>query len=107
MDNQEKKGKELNIEENKELRDGMALLEMDKLNPGWQIVKQMLENVAYHSWVSPIGMDKDEWMFAELNAFHAANNAKELLENIQKLISRADYLNKVKDGTIDTRSFKI
>jgi hypothetical protein len=108
MDNQEEKiGKELTLEEEKELRDGSALLEMEQSNPGWQIVKEILESVGFHSWVDPRGMKKEDWEFAELNAFHAANNAKELLENIQKMISRSDYLSKIKSGEIDTRKFKI
>ena len=109
MDNQEEKrpGRELTQEEEKELRDGSALMEMEQLNPGWQIIKGILENVGFHSWVDPRGMAKADWEFAELNAFHAANNAKELLETIAKMISRSDYLAKVKSGEIDTRKFKI
>ena len=109
MDNQQepKVGRLLTAEEEKELRDGSALLEMQSINPGWQIVLQILETTGFHSWVDPRGMKKEDWEFAELNAFHASNNAKELLETIQSKISRSDYLAKVRDGTIDTRKFKI
>ena len=92
---------ELNDQEEKELRDGMSLDEMVKSSSGWKIVSKMLEDMAFHSWVDPMGMQKDEWMFAELNSYHAANNAKQLLEEIAKAISRADYLNKVKYGEIE------
>lgn len=107
MDNQEQKGRQLNAEEEQEWRDGNALYEMDKINPGWQIAKKMLEAVAYHSWVDPRGMKKEDWEFAELNAFHAANNAKEFLDNIQEMINKADYLGKVKNGEIQNKSLRV
>ncbi len=94
------------IEEN-EMREGMSLYEMEKGSTGWAAVKRMLEARAYHSWVDPMGMSEKDWLFAELNAYHAANNAKELLESIAKAISRADYLQKVKLGEIDRRKMKI
>lgn len=94
-------------EEEKELRDGQSLYEMVKTSTGWQIVKQMLDDVAFHSWVDPRGMSKKDWEFAEINAFHAANNAKEIIENINKLISRSEYLQKVKMGEIDRKKMRI
>jgi hypothetical protein len=107
MEEKTKIPQKLNEQEEKEVRDGMAIYEMAKTSVGWQIVKGMLEDMAFHSWVDPRGMDKKEWEFAELNAFHAANNAKEILENINKIVSRSEYLQKIKSGEIDRRSMRI
>ena len=54
MDTQEKKGKELNAEEEKEFRDGSALYEMVQTSGGWQVVNKILEGAAYHTWVNPL-----------------------------------------------------
>ena len=99
---------ELNEEEDKELRQGQKLYEMDKENPGWQIVKEWLNSLAYHSWVDPRDVaSKEEWQWRELNAFHAANNAKELLELVQKAISQGEYLQKVKSGELKRKRMVI
>ena len=99
---------ELTVEEQKELADGRSLYEMDKSNTGWQIVKSMLEGLAYHSWVDPrTTATKEEWDWQELNAFHAANTAKEILENIAKVVSRSEYLDKVRTGEIQRKSMTI
>lgn len=102
----------LNPQEEEELRDGQSLYEMERNNPGWQIIKRWLEAASIHSWVDPREIEnsldaKKEWEWRELNAFHAANNAKEILENIAKSASRADYLAKVKSGEIKRQSMKI
>jgi len=95
-------------EEEKELEQGRALYEMDNNNPGWQIVKEWLKNIAFHSWVDPRSTkSKEEWEWQELNAFHAANNAKEMLEEITRLISHSEYLDKVKRGEIERKKMKI
>ena len=107
MEDKTKSPQTLNEVEEKEMRDGMALYEMSRSSAGWQIVKEMLEAVAFHSWVDPRGMNKKDWEFAELNAFHASNNAKELLEGINKIISRSEYLQKIKAGEIDRRTMRI
>ena len=101
----EKRGQELTLEEEQEFRDGSALYEMTQ-GLGWQVVKRILENLAYHSWTDPRGMNKEEWEFAELNSFHAANNAKELLETMERLISRADALGKIKSGETKRRNMR-
>ena len=98
----------INEQEEKELAEGQALYEMDKNNPGWQIVKRWLSDAAYHSWVDPRQTkSKEAWEWQELNAFHASNNAKEVLEEIAKSTSRAEYLDKVKNGEIQRKSMKI
>lgn len=98
----------LSEEENKELHDGRSLYEMDKSSVGWQLVKSMLEGLAYHSWVDPrTTATKEEWDWQELNAFHAANTAKEILENISKVVSRSEYLDKVRNGEIQRKSMTI
>lgn len=98
----------LNEAEQEELRQGQDLYEMASNNPGWQIVKQWLEDAAYHAWVDPRDCpNKAEWEWRELNAFHAANNAKEILENIQKAVSRSEYLAKVKSGEIERKPMRI
>lgn len=104
MDNEIK----LNPIEESELREGQALYEMTK-SAGFQILKKWLEDMAFHSWVDPRETNnKEDFMWRELNAFHAANNAKELLEKIQKTISNSEYLEKRKSGEIPAvKSFKI
>ncbi len=103
---------ELTPEEDREMRDGMALAEMVRGSSGWQVIKKILEDMAFHTWVDPRDIEgaadsQKEWMWRELNAFYAANNARELLETITKLISRSEYLQKVKLGEIDRRKMRI
>ena len=110
MDNktEEKKGRDLTAEEERDFREGSALYEMDQNSQGWQVVKKILDTLAFHSWVDPRECESEkDFIWRELNAFHAANNAKELLETIQKSISKADYLAKLKSGEIKVRSMKI
>lgn len=106
MDDKNLTQQELTQEEEKEMRDGMSLYETIR-TAGWQVVNQILQDASFHSWVDPRGMKKADWEFAEINAFHAANNAKELLESISKLISRSEYLQKVKMGEIDRKKMRI
>jgi hypothetical protein len=100
----------LNEIEEQELREGQDLYEMTK-TPGFLALKKRLEDVAFHSWVDPReieGPDAErEWKWRELNAFHAANNARELLEWIQSLISRSEYLEKKKSGEIKVERMTI
>ena len=110
MDNQpqQHKGRELTDIERKEMRDGFALEEMVKTSPGWQIIRKMFEDRAYHMWSDPReSASEKEWMFKELNSFWAATNAKELLMEIDRLISQAQYLDKVSKGEVDQRPMKI
>lgn len=105
---EEDKPRELTDEERKEMREGMALYEMVTSHPGWQTVKEMLEARAFHLWADPRETkSKEEWEWQNLNAFHASNNAKELLQNIQEKIDRALYIQKVASGEIKTRPMKI
>lgn len=97
---------ELNEQEKKELREGQALYEMTK-SAGFQVVSEWLKDMAFHSWVDPREtQDKEEWEWRELNAFHAANNARELLEKIQKSISQAEFLEKKKNGEITNQRMR-
>lgn len=106
--NQTNQPQPLNNEEERELREGQMLYEMDKSSSGWQVVKKWLEDMAFHSWVDPRDCDsKEQWDWRELNAFHASNNAREILENISKAVSRSEYLEKVKNGEIDRRKMRI
>ena len=95
--------KKLSEVEEAELRDGQYIYEMTK-SPGFKILQEKLEDVAFHSWVDPREIEGDNpekvFMWRELNAFHAANNAKELLEWIAKTISQAQYLEKKKSGEV-------
>ena len=105
--NQEFKGRDLTPEERKDLREGQALLEMTKTS-GWEVIRRMLENRAYHSWVDPRGTEvKEEWIWRELNAFHSADVAKQLLVEIQSAIDKSEYLSKVASGELDQRHMKI
>ena len=97
----------LNQEEEEELRSGQDLYEMTQTS-GFQVLKTKLEDLAYHSWVDPReAPSKEEWDWRELNGFHAANNARELLEWITKTISNSEYLEKKKKGEIKTKSMRI
>ena len=99
---------ELQDEEVKELSEGRALYEMVQSNLGWKVIQGWLEGMAYHSWVDPREADnKEAWEWRELNAFHAANASKEILENINKSISRSEYLDKIRTGEIQRKSMVI
>lgn len=80
-------------------------------HPGFRVLKERLDAVAFHSWVDPREIEgpdaKKEWEWRELNAFHAANNAKELLEWIQQKISKAQYLEKKRRGELNNKSLRI
>lgn len=101
------KPKALTQEEEKEYREGNALYEMIQNNAGWQVVKEWLLERLNHTWVDPRGKDKDQWDWAELSAFHSADVARVIFEDIEKAIQKADYLGKVKSGEIITKHFKI
>jgi hypothetical protein len=102
--------KALSEVEAKEKADGQFLFEMTQ-TPGFDVLKGQLESMAFHSWIDPREIEgpdaKKEWEWRELNGFHAANNAKELLNWIQQSISRAEYLEKKKRGDIGVRSLAI
>lgn len=98
---------ELGAEERKELQEGQALYEITQSN-GFQVIKQKLEDLAYHSWTDPReAPSKAEWEWRELNAYHAANNARELLEWIQQKISRSEFLDKKQKGELKVNSMRI
>lgn len=105
---EEKKGRALSKEELEEWRTGNALHEMEQTSEGWKVIKKMLEDAAFHSWIDPRECkDEKEFMWRELSAFHASNNAKELLTEVERLINRADYLGKIQSGEISVKKFKI
>ncbi len=112
MDNQTKFTNALNEEEEKELREGQALYEMTQ-TPGFDIVLKKYEQLAFHSWIDPRtidakgGLSKQEWEWRELNGFHAANAAAEMLDWIKQSISRSEYLSKKKNGEIDVKRMKV
>ena len=86
MDNQQNqqpsdkpKGRELTEDESKKLTDGMALKEMTA-SKGWKIVEGWLKSRAFHAWVDPRDTkSQKDWMWQELNAFHSADVAKQIL----------------------------
>lgn len=97
----------LTREEEEELREGQNLYEMTK-SAGFQVLKAKLDDLGFHSWVDPRESEnKEDWVWKELNGFHAANNARELLEWIQKSISRSEYIEKKKRGEIKNQPMKI
>lgn len=102
-----KKILQLNDVEEVELREGQAVYEMTQ-SAGWEVIKKRLEDVAFHSWVDPREVENEkDYLWRELNGFHAANNARELLEYIQKMISAAEYLDKKKKGEINIRPMSV
>ena len=105
MDNEIKLN--LTKEEEKELQDGQYLYEMTQ-TPGFQVLVKKLEDLGFHSWVDPReAKDKEDFLWRELNGFHAANTAKELIMWIQERISNSDYLQKKKEGKIKVNSMRI
>jgi hypothetical protein len=110
MDNQQEpqdKGRKLNDQEIKEVRNGQLLYETTH-TPGWEIIKKIFETMAFHSWSDPRETNSEkEWLWRELNSFHAANTAREVIENIEQQISRGDYLDKVQKGEVETQRMKI
>jgi hypothetical protein len=100
----------LSAEEEKELKEGQEIYEMTQ-TAGFKILTRWLEDMAFHSWVDPREIEgehpEETWKWRELNAFHAANNAGELMERIQKAISQSEYYSKLKSGEIDRRAMRI
>lgn len=97
----------LNDQEKQELREGQVLYEWTK-SPSFELVKSWLDAMAFHSWVDPRETtNEEEWKWHELNAFHGANVAKELLDKVQALISRAEFLDKKQKGEVSTHSMRI
>ena len=104
MDNPIKKLTEF---EEQELRDGQALYEMTQ-SPGYKVLEQWLQDMAYHSWIDPREVENEkDYLWRELNGFHAANNARELIERIQQAVSQSEYLQKKKKGEISLGAMKI
>jgi hypothetical protein len=98
---------ELKPEELKERSRGQNLFAMTQ-TPGFNELKEHLEEMAFHSWVDPRETpNKEEFLWRELNGFHGANLAKELLEWIQQCISKAEYLEKKRRGEINSHPFSI
>ena len=103
---------ELQEEEKRELNEGQTLYELTK-HPGFQVIRDYFEQLAFHSWIDPREIDKkggpskEEWEWRELNAFHASNNAREFLEWLKSKINRADYLDKKRTGEIQVQPMKI
>lgn len=100
----------LTPEESKERSDAQFLYEMTQ-GPGFKVLRQKLEELQFHTWVDPRSIDgpdaKQQWEWRELNAFHASNNAKELLEWIDGKINRGEYLEKKKRGELEVRPLTI
>lgn len=97
----------LQEQEEQELHDGRALYEMTQ-SEGWKIFSGWLSDMAFHSWVDPRSSEsKEDWMWKELNLYHSANIAKELLEGIQKSVNQSDFLMKKKSGEIKNRSMRV
>lgn len=100
---------QLSEEETKQLNEGQALYEMTK-SAGFKVLEDWLEQMAFHSWVDPREIEGDNpeevWKWRELNAFHAASNARELMERIQKSISQSEYLAKKKAGELTNQRMR-
>jgi hypothetical protein len=93
----------LTQEEQKELQNGRALYEMTQ-TAGWKIVEQMFTDAMVHTWVDPRTIEgpeaEKEWKWKELQAFFAANQAKEVLEAITKIINQGQYMEAKQRGEI-------
>lgn len=70
-------------------------------------MEEWLKARAFHSWVNPKDFKKKEdWVWAELNAYHSAEVAKQLLDEINGLIGQAEYLKKKESGEVEVDKFK-
>ena len=87
----------LTPEEEEELRAGQEYYEMMQ-TPGFRRLQRYFEDAAFHSWVDPREINspdaEKEWKWRELQAFFAANQARETLEMLQQAISKAEFLEK-------------
>jgi len=100
------KPQELNKQEQELVELGEALAEM-RLHRGWLVVQKWLENRAFHSWVNPRDFRKeDEWVWAEINAFHSADVAKQILEDIEAAVATAKGLRQKEAGELDENLFQ-
>lgn len=71
------------------------------------MVQKWLENRAFHSWVDPRGFSKrEEWDWAELNAFHNADVARQVLEDVESAIATAKGLRQKEAGELDENLFQ-
>jgi len=96
----------LSPEENKLVQEGkelQAILETD----GFKIIKGWLETMAFHSWVDPRECSKEEWEWRELNAYHGANMAQELLEKISSSVNQAEFLIKKERDEVGAKPFRL
>lgn len=100
----------LTPEEKQEKSDGQFLHEMTQ-TPGFKVLREHLETLAFHSWVDPRTIEgpdaEKEWKFRELNAFYAADNAKGMIEWIGQKIGRAEGLEKKRRGELLVRPLTI
>jgi hypothetical protein len=98
---------ELKEEEKRELNEGQTLYELTK-HPGFDVIRKYFEELAFHSWIDPREtQNKEDYLWRELNGFHAANNAREFLEWLKEKINRADYLDKKRSGELKVTPMKI
>jgi hypothetical protein len=78
-----------------------------KESQGWQVVDKWLRDRAYHSWVDPRNFKrKEEWDWAELNAYHSAEVARDIIHSVEDLIAQAEQLRKKERGELDDNKFK-
>ena len=97
---------ELNQEQLKDLTDGMNLKDLTHM-AGWKILEGWLKSRALHSWVDPRGLKKEDWEWAELNAYHSADVAKELLVEVQEAIDKAEQLENFRLGKEQPNKMRI
>lgn len=51
-------------------------------------------------------MDREQWVWAELNAFHSADVARQILEDIDNAVAKAVYLRKKERGEVEDNKFQ-
>jgi len=89
-------GRELSKEEQQHMQKGFAVEEMTK-TAGWQTVVEVLSALP-KAHVDPRGKTREEWMFAEEQAFWQGAVASELVETLQKIIQDAHELQAMQTG---------
>ena len=106
-ENPQSQGRELNEEEAIKFREGMAVKEM-MATQGWKVLEGWLKSRAFHSWVDPReAKSEEQWLWQEMNAFHSADVAKQILFDLKQLVEVADQLEDIRLGRKQPKTMRV
>lgn len=105
-ENKEIKLKELTAEQLADLNNGKAIKDMTTM-PGWKIIEGWLKSRSFHAWVDPRGLSEEDWKWAELNAYHSQDVAKEILTEVEEAIEKSNQLENYRLGKDEPNRMKI